>query len=232
MLEFREWAIKQYGINVIVKVNTEARARGIGYETHDPVTVTHELKTAALKQALAEHKWDALITGIRRDEDPTRAKERYFSPRDADSEWHYKHQPPQFWGQFAIKNAPGEHVRVQPLLDWTEVDIWRYIQREQIPIPPLYFARDGKRYRSLGCTPITHPKQSSLNWKPPAQASGPAAPRTITNRTRCKSSAPEDSCENCFRWACRSWEVDLDWADPRADGLAAGRKTRRPAREL
>jgi sulfate adenylyltransferase subunit 2 len=161
MLEFREWAIKQYGVNVIVKVNTEARARGIGYETHDPVTVTHDLKTVALKQAIAEHNWDALITGIRRDEDATRAKERYFSPRDAESEWHYKHQPPQFWGQFATKNAPGEHVRVQPLLDWTEVDIWRYIQRENIPIPQLYFARNGQRYRSLGCRPITHPIAST-----------------------------------------------------------------------
>jgi sulfate adenylyltransferase subunit 2 len=163
MLEFREWASKKYRVSVIVKINTEARERGIGYETHDPVTVTHELKTVALKQAIAEHKWDALITGIRRDEDPTRAKERYFSPRDADSEWHYKQQPPQFWGQFAMKNAPGEHVRVQPLLDWTEVDIWRYIEREKIPIPPLYFARNGRRYRSLGCRPITHPIESNAS---------------------------------------------------------------------
>ena len=100
MLVFRDWAIAQYGIRLIVKINTEARARGIGYETHDPVTVTHELKTVALKQAIAEHGWDALITGIRRDEDATRAKERYFSPRNTDSEWNYKDQPPQFWGQF------------------------------------------------------------------------------------------------------------------------------------
>lgn len=157
MLEFRTWAVRQYGIELIVKINTEARGRGVGYETCDPVTVTHELKTVALKQAISEHRWDALITGIRRDEDPTRAKERYFSPRDVESGWHYKTQPPQFWGQFAIQNAPGEHVRVQPLLDWTEIDVWRYIQREKIPVPPLYFARNGKRYRSLGCSPITHP---------------------------------------------------------------------------
>ena len=161
MLEFREWAVAQYGIRLIIKINTEARARGIGYETHDPVTVTHELKTVALKQAIAEHGWDALITGIRRDEDATRAKERYFSPRNTDSEWNYKDQPPQFWGQFVTGNAQGEHVRVQPLLDWTEADIWRYIQREKIPIPTLYFARDGKRFRSLGCHPITHPIQSN-----------------------------------------------------------------------
>ena len=161
MLEFRDWASRQYGFKLIVKVNTEARERGIGYETHDPVTVTHELKTVALKQAITEHGWDALITGIRRDEDPTRAKERYFSPRGSESEWNYKDQPPQFWGQFVAGNSPGEHMRAQPLLDWTEVDIWRYIARERIPVPKLYFAREGKRFRSLGCQPITHPITSN-----------------------------------------------------------------------
>jgi sulfate adenylyltransferase subunit 2 len=160
MLEFRSWAVEHYGLNLVVWINEEARARGVGYETHDPVTVTHELKTVALQQALTTHKWDALITGIRRDEDPTRAKERYFSPRSAQYEWDYKNQPPEFWGQFTTSVAPGEHVRVQALLDWTELDIWRYIQRENIPIPQMYFARDGKRFRSLGCWPITHPVDS------------------------------------------------------------------------
>src|SRR5258705_10677610 len=161
MLEFREWARKHHDLNLIVKTNTEARARGIGYETHDPVTVTHELKTVTLQQVLAEYKWDALITGIRRDEDPTRAKERYFSPRNAQFEWDYKDKPPEFWSQFVTGVSKGEHVRVQPLLDWTEVDIWRYIQRENIPIPQLYFARNGERYRSLGCSPITKPVVSN-----------------------------------------------------------------------
>ena len=155
MLEFRGWATKHYELELIVRINEEARARGIGYETHDPVTVTHELKTVPLQRAITEHGWDALITGIRRDEDPTRAKERYFSPRNAQFEWEYKDQPPEFWGQFATNPATGEHVRVQPLLDWTEVDIWRYIQREEIPIPQMYYARNGQRYRSLGCMPIT-----------------------------------------------------------------------------
>lgn len=163
MLEFREWATTHYGLKLIVKINEEARARGIGYETHDPVTVTHELKTVALQQVLAEHKFDALITGIRRDEDSTRAKERYFSPRNAQFEWDYKDQPPEFWGQFVSAPAKGEHVRVQPLLDWTEVDIWRYIQRENIPIPQMYFARNGKRFRSLGCSAITHPIDSDAD---------------------------------------------------------------------
>lgn len=163
MLEFRTWATAHYKLNLVVKINEEARARGIGYETHDPVTVTHELKSVALQQALAEHHWDALITGIRRDEDPTRAKERYFSPRNAQSEWSYKNQPPEFWGQFATAAGRGEHVRVQPLLDWTEADIWRYIQREKIPIPQMYFARGGQRYRSLGCMPITKPVPSDAS---------------------------------------------------------------------
>ena len=111
-----------------------------------------------------EQAFDALITGIRRDEDATRAKERYFSPRKNNFEWDYKNQPPEFWNQWVVKNEKseaGEHVRVQPLLDWTEVDIWRYIEREKIPIPNMYFARDGKRYRSLGCWPITKPIESS-----------------------------------------------------------------------
>ncbi len=155
MLEFRDWATKEYGLDLIVKINEEARGRGVGYETHDPVTVTHELKTVALQQAMAEHRWSGLITGIRRDEDSTRAKERYFSPRNADFEWDYKDQPPEFWNQFTTSVKPGEHVRIQPLLDWAEIDIWRYIQREKIPVPSLYFAKDGKRYRSMGCKPIT-----------------------------------------------------------------------------
>jgi sulfate adenylyltransferase subunit 2 len=161
MYEFREWAVREHGLDLKVWINQDAIQRGVGYSTHDPVTVTHELKTVALQQAMAHYKWHALITGIRRDEDPTRAKERYFSPRNADFEWNYKDQPPEFWNQFTCHVGPGEHVRVQPLLDWTEIDIWRYIERERIPIPKLYFSREGKRYRSLGCWPITHPIDSN-----------------------------------------------------------------------
>ncbi len=155
MLEFRTWAREHYGLDLIVWINEEARARGIGYETTDPVTVTHELKSVALQQVLGAHKFDALITGIRRDEDSTRAKERYFSPRNAEFEWDYKDQPPEFWNHFTTDVGPGEHVRVQPLLDWTEIDIWRYLERENVPLPGMYFSRNGRRYRSLGCWPIT-----------------------------------------------------------------------------
>lgn len=172
MLEFRDWARSFYELDLMIKINEDARyGRGryekpIGYETHDPITVTHELKTVALQQVLAEHRFDGLITGIRRDEDATRAKERYFSPRTADFEWDYKDQPPEFWNQFTVDLSPGEHIRIQPLLDWTEVDIWKYIEREGIPIPAMYFAKSGAdgrfyRYRSLGCHPITKPIESS-----------------------------------------------------------------------
>jgi sulfate adenylyltransferase subunit 2 len=163
MLEFRQWATQHYGFKLIVWINQEARARGIGYETTDPVTVTHELKTVALQQVLREHRFDALVTGIRRDEDSTRAKERYFSPRTADFEWDYKDQPPEFWNHFTTDVAPGEHVRVQPLLDWSELDIWRYLEREQVPLPGMYFSRGGRRYRSLGCWPITRDVPSNAS---------------------------------------------------------------------
>jgi sulfate adenylyltransferase subunit 2 len=156
MYRFRDWAVQFHGLDLKVVINEEARRRGIGYETHDPLTVTHELKTVALQQAMAQGKWQALITGIRRDEDPTRAKERCFSPRNAEHEWCYKDQPPEFWNCYTTHISPGESVRIQPLLDWTEADVWRYIQRESIPVPSLYFSKDGRRYRSLGCWPITH----------------------------------------------------------------------------
>jgi sulfate adenylyltransferase subunit 2 len=160
MLEFRSWAKEHYGFDLAVWTNHEARARGIGYETTDPVTVTHELKTVALQQCLAANEFDALITGIRRDEDSTRAKERYFSPRNAEFEWDYKDQPPEFWNHFTTESGPGEHVRVQPLLDWTEIDIWRYLDREKVPLPGMYFSRNGQRYRSLGDSDITLPVAS------------------------------------------------------------------------
>jgi sulfate adenylyltransferase subunit 2 len=169
MLAFRSWAQEHYGFELIIKINKAARfghapyRTPISYETHDPLTVTHELKTVALQQFMQEHPYDGLITGIRRDEDATRAKERYFSPRDATFRWNYHNQPPEFWNQFVVATHPGSHTRIQPLLDWSEIDIWRYLEREKIPIPNMYFAHGGKRYRSLGCSPITHPIESEAS---------------------------------------------------------------------
>lgn len=114
-------------------------------------------KTLGLAQAIEKYQLAGVIAGIRRDEQATRAKERVFSPRGADGAWDFRDQPPEFWDQFNADRPPGTHVRVHPLLHWTELDIWRYIQREEIPVVPLYFARDGKRFRSLGEIGITFP---------------------------------------------------------------------------
>src|SRR5438046_10669384 len=101
MLKFRKCTTKHHNLKLIDKINTEARSRGIGYETHDPVTVTHELKTVALQQVLAEYKWDALITAIGRDEDPRRAKEGYFRRGNAQFEWVNKDKRPEFGEKLA-----------------------------------------------------------------------------------------------------------------------------------
>lgn len=101
-------------------------------------------------------KYTGVIVGVRADEEGSRSKERYFSPRDKENDWDVGDQPPEFWNQFKTDFAPGTHVRVHPLLDWTELNIWEYIERERIPITTLYFDQgNGKRYRSLGCYPCT-----------------------------------------------------------------------------
>ena len=105
--------------------------------------------------------YTGVIVGARADEEGSRSKERYFSPRDKNSEWDVGDQPPELWNQFKTDFTPGTHVRIHPLLDWTELNIWEYIQREKIPIIDLYFNQgDGKRYRSLGCFPCTSPVES------------------------------------------------------------------------
>lgn len=130
-------------------------------------------KTLGLKNVIDEHAFVGIIAGIRRDEEATRAKERVFSPRGQEGQWDVKEQPPEFWDQFKTEFAPGTSLRVHPLLHWTELDIWHYIQRENIPIVPLYLAREyhelegrnfgGRkmRFRSLGEKGITWPIESS-----------------------------------------------------------------------
>ena len=126
-----------------------------------PATRSAARKTAGLRKLLDERKFTGIFAGIRRDEQATRAKERVFSPRGEDAGWDVRNQPPEFWDQFKTEFAPGTHLRIHPLLHWTEIDIWRYIQREKIPVIDLYFARDGKRYRSLGDKDITFPVDSN-----------------------------------------------------------------------
>ena len=109
-----------------------------------------------------QEPYTGVIVGVRADEEGTRSKERYFSPRSRNNDWDIGDQPPEFWNQYKTDFAPGTHVRVHPLLDWTELDIWEYIERENIPMVSLYFDQgDGKRYRSLGCAPCTDPVEST-----------------------------------------------------------------------
>ena len=145
-------------MELLISRNEEAIAGGMG--PTKKLDCCTALKTVGLKQAIAQHGFDALLLGIRRDEHGIRAKERYFSPRDEQFKWNYKDQPPELWDQYKSEAEEKTHVRVHPLLHWTELDVWQYIKREQIPVTSLYFAKDGKRYRSIGCTPCCSPVPS------------------------------------------------------------------------
>ncbi len=126
----------------------------------DPVTGRYGTDTSA-------EPFTGVIVGARADEEGSRSKERYFSARDQQSEWDVSDQPPELWKQYKTDFAPGTHVRIHPLLDWTELNIWEYIEREKIPVISLYFNRgDGKRYRSLGCFPCTTPVESDARTVP------------------------------------------------------------------
>lgn len=162
MYEFRdEWA-KRWGLDLIVARNERALAEGMSPETGKLDCCT-QLKTQALKDCIAEHGFEALLLGIRRDEHGIRAKERYFSPRDQQFRWNYEDQPPELWDQYASQADDQVHLRIHPLLHWRELDIWEYVRRENLPINPLYFARDGKRYRSLGCACCCAPVDSDAS---------------------------------------------------------------------
>jgi sulfate adenylyltransferase subunit 2 len=119
-----------------------------------------EPKTVALKEVMKEYGFDALMMGIRRDEHWIRAKERYFSPRNENFRWNYKNQPAELWDDYSSKMDTKGHIRVHPMLDWNEVDVWSYVKKEKVPVVPLYFSRNGYRYRSLGCTHCTVPLKS------------------------------------------------------------------------
>lgn len=119
-------------------------------------------ETGQFEQDESPDSFTGVIVGARADEEGSRSKERYFSARDQQSEWDVSDQPPELWKQYKTDFAPGTHVRIHPLLDWTELNIWEYIAKEDIPVIPLYFNRgDGKRYRSLGCQPCTSPVEST-----------------------------------------------------------------------
>jgi sulfate adenylyltransferase subunit 2 len=159
---FRDKYAKKWGLNLFICKNQEAIGRGVSPDRGKFECCT-ELKTNALKKIIAEHAFKALYLGIRRDEHGIRAKERHFSPRDEDFEWNYKEQPTELWDQYKTKTKNEEHIRVHPLLGWQEIDVWTYIMRENIPLVPLYFAKAGKRYRSIGCQTCCNPVDSNAD---------------------------------------------------------------------
>ena len=132
-------------------------------KTLPPATRAAMRKTEGLKNLLDRQGYKGIVAGIRRDEQSMRAKERVFSPRSTHGDWDFKNQPAEMWDQFKTDVPEGCHLRIHPILHWTEIDIWHYTQREKIPVVPLYFAKDGKRYRSLGEKNITHPVESKAD---------------------------------------------------------------------
>jgi sulfate adenylyltransferase subunit 2 len=174
----RRWKLKMiYGINEAALERKETFPDG----KVDRIACCRILKTETLRNTLngsgprycfsheknryeldrTRDPFTGVILGIRADEEGTRSKERYFSPRDVENVWDIGDQPPEFWNQFKTDYAPGTHVRIHPLLDWTELNVWEYIAREKIPTVSLYYNHgNGKRYRSLGCYPCTFPVDS------------------------------------------------------------------------
>lgn len=195
MIKFRDEMAKKHGFELIVHINEEGAERGVGPFTHGSKVHTDIMKTDALKQALDKHRFDVIFGGARRDEERSRAKERIFSFRDKNHRWDPKNQRPELWNIYNCKINKGESIRVFPLSNWTELDIWLYIHLEQIPVVPLYFSakrpvveKDGVlimvddermpiepgdkivekmvRFRTLGCYPLTGAVESEATTLP------------------------------------------------------------------
>src|SRR5512145_2597257 len=195
MIAFRDRMAHEYGLDLLIHINEEGLRQGIGPFSHGSALHTDIMKTEGLKQALDKYKFDAAFGGARRDEEKSRAKERIFSFRTASHRWDPKNQRPELWNLYNTRVRPGESIRVFPLSNWTELDVWQYIHLEQIPIVPLYYAkerpvvaRDGMlimaddarmelrpgeriemksvRFRTLGCYPLTGAIESTAATLP------------------------------------------------------------------
>ena len=195
MYEFRGRAARESGMELIVHINEEGVAQGVGPFTHGSTLHTDVMKTQALKQALDKYGFDAALAGARRDEEMSRAKERVFSLRTRNHRWDPKDQRPELWHLYNTRISDGESMRVFPLSNWTELDVWNYVDRENIPVVPLYFAarrpvvrRSGTlimvadermkldpgeeaetkqvRFRTLGCYPLSGAIESDADSVP------------------------------------------------------------------
>ena len=184
MIEYRDMLARKWHLDMVYGENAEALRDKATFPDGNATRIEccKALKTEALAHTLAgtwpryrmNHEtglyevdkntepYTGVIVGVRADEEGSRSKERYFSPRDRNNDWDIGDQPPEFWGQYKTDFRPGTHIRVHPLLDWTELDVWEYIRRENVPVVSLYFDHgQGKRYRSLGCWPCTKPVDST-----------------------------------------------------------------------
>lgn len=150
MIAFRDRRAAELGIELLVYTNREGQARGMNPITSGSALYTQVMKTEALKQALSQHGFDAALGGARRDEEKSRAKERIFSFRTAAQGWDPRNQRPEFWSLFNTRIAQGESIRAFPLSNWTEHDVWDYVLAEQIPVVPLYFAKERPVVRRSG----------------------------------------------------------------------------------
>ncbi len=159
MYEFRDNLAKDWNLNLIVAKSPKA---GILNPKDSKFECCTELKTKALLECVDKYKFDALILSIRRDEHGIRGKERVFSPRESNMEWKYSNQPLEVWSLYQKLEEKG-HTRVHPILHWTELDVWEYIKKENLPCNPMYFSKDGIRYRSLGCEPCTSTIESNAS---------------------------------------------------------------------
>jgi sulfate adenylyltransferase subunit 2 len=195
MIAFRDRMVSEFGLELIVHINQEGVAQGVGPFTHGSALHTDIMKTQGLNQALDKFGFDAAFGGARRDEEKSRSKERIFSFRSRNHRWDPKNQRPEMWSLYNCRIHKGESIRVFPLSNWTELDIWQYIHEESIPIVPLYFAkerpvveRDGAlimvdddrmplepgevpqmrkvRFRTLGCYPLTGAVESDAETLP------------------------------------------------------------------
>jgi len=162
MYAFRDNLAKEWGMNLVIAKNEEAIEQGFGPKDGKFECCTR-LKTHALMKCLDDNGFDALILAIRRDEHGIRAKERYFSPRNSEFKWDYKDQPLEMWDLYQSLTQDKTHTRVHPILHWRELDVWEYVRQEKLPVNPMYFAKNGKRYRSLGCEPCTLPIESNAS---------------------------------------------------------------------
>lgn len=184
MIEYRDRLAREWKLDMVYGENRDALEKKLTFPDGNVnrIECCKNLKTEALRNTLSgewpryrmnhvtgkyeidknTEPYTGVIVGVRADEEGSRSKERYFSPRDKNNDWDIGDQPPEFWGQYKTDFAPGTHVRIHPLLDWTELDVWEYIRRENVPVVSLYFDQgNGTRYRSLGCWPCTKPVDSN-----------------------------------------------------------------------